>query len=42
MKIKLRVKRLYPSILIKYLGVKIDRVLHWHDEVNSIALKLNI
>ena len=22
-----------------YLGVKIDRFLHWHDQVNSIAVK---
>ena len=40
-KIKLNGKRLYPSNSIKYLGVKIDRFLHWHDHVNSIAVKLN-
>ena len=34
-------KRLYPSNSIKYLDVKIDRFLHWHDQVNSIAVKLN-
>ena len=36
-KIKLGGKRLYPSNLIKYVGIKIDRFLHWH---NSIAVKL--
>ena len=40
-KIKLSGKRLYPSNSIKYLGIKIDRFLHWHDQVNSIAVKLN-
>ena len=39
-KIKLSRKRLYPSNSGKYLGVKIDRFLHWHDQVNSIAVKL--
>ena len=40
MKIKLNGKRLYPSNLVKYLGMKIDRFLHWHDQVNSIAVNL--
>ena len=26
--------------LNKYLGLKIDRFLHWHDQVNSIAVKI--
>ena len=39
-KIKPSEKRLYPSNSIKYLGVKIDRFLHWHDQVN-IVVKLN-
>ena len=34
-------KRLHPSNSIKYLGVKIDRFLHWHYQVNSIAVKLD-
>ena len=33
--------RLYPSNSIKYLAVRIDRFLHWHGEVNSIAVELN-
>ena len=41
LKIKLSRKRLYPSNSVKYLGTKIDRFLHWHDQVNSIAVKLN-
>ena len=41
-KIKLSRKRLYPSNSVKYLGVRIDRFLHWHDQVNSITFKLNI
>ena len=40
-KIKLSGKRLYPSSSGKYLGIKIDRFSHWHDQVNSIAVKLN-
>ena len=40
-KIKLKGKRLYLSNSIKYLGVKIDRFLHWHDQGNSIAVKPN-
>ena len=40
-KIKLTGKRLYPSNSVKYLGVRIDKFLHWHDQVNNIAVKLN-
>ena len=40
-KIKLTGKRLYPSNPVKYLGVRIDKFLHWHDQVNNIAVKLN-
>ena len=40
-KIKLSVKRLYLSNSIKYFGMKIDRFLHWDDQVNSIVVKLN-
>ena len=41
MKIKLSGKRLYSSNSIKYLGINIDRLLHWYDQVNSIPVKLN-
>ena len=40
-KIKVSGKRLYPWNSIKCLGVKINKFLHWHDQVNSIAVKLN-
>ena len=41
LKIKLSGKKLHPSNSKEYLGIKIDRFLHWHDQVNSIAVKLN-
>ena len=40
-KIKLTGKRLYPSNSVKYLSVRIDKFLHWHDQVNNITVKLN-
>ena len=40
-KIKLNGKRLYASNSVKYLSVKSNRFLHWHDQVNRIAVKLN-
>ena len=40
-KIKLTGKRIYPSNSVKYLRVRIDKFLHWHDQVNSIAVKLS-
>ena len=40
-KIKLSGKKLYPSNSIKYLGVRIDRFLHWYDQMNKIAVKLD-
>ena len=40
-KIKLTGQWLYPSNSVKYLGVRIDKFLHWHDQVNDIAVKLN-
>ena len=40
-KIKLTGKRLYPSNSIKYLGVRVDKFLHWHDQVNNIAVRVN-
>ena len=41
MKIKLNGKKSYSSNSVKYLGIKIDRFLHWRDQVNSIAVKRN-
>ena len=40
-KIKVSGKRLYPWNSIKCLDVKINKFLLWHDQVNSIAVKLN-
>ena len=40
-KIKLTENRLYPSNSVKYLGVRIDKFLHWHDQVNNFVVKLN-
>ena len=34
---KLTGKRLYLSNSVKYLGVRIDKFLHWHDQVNNIG-----
>ena len=39
-KIKVTGQRLYSSNSVKY-GVKIDRFLHWHDQVNDIGVKLH-
>ena len=40
-KIKLTGQRQYPSKSVKYLGLRINKFLHWHDQVNNIAVKLN-
>ena len=40
-KVNLGGKRFYPSNSEKYIALNIDRFLHWHDQVNSIAAKLN-
>ena len=40
MKIKLTAKRLYPSNTVKFLSARI-KFLHWHDQLNNIAVKLN-
>ena len=41
MNINLSGKKLYPSNLEKYIGVRIDQFLHRHDQANNIASKLN-
>ena len=40
-KIKHNSKRLYPSISVKYLGIKIDENLNWKQHIHDIARKLN-
>ena len=41
LKIKLCGKRLYPTKIVKYLGVKIGTNLSWQYHVNSLSIKLN-
>ena len=41
LKIKLCVKRLYPTESVKYLGVKLDTNLSWKYCVNNLSIKLN-
>ena len=40
-KSKLSGKTLHPSNSEKYLGLRVDRFLHWYGQVNSIAVKLS-
>ena len=40
-KLKLNGKRLYPTNLVKYLGVKIDEHLTWKPHTYGISTKLN-
>ena len=40
-KIKLSRKRLYLSNSVKYIGVRIDKFLHCHNQKNNITMKLN-
>ena len=40
-KIKVTGQRFYPTNSLKYLGLRIDKFLHWHYQVNDIAAKLN-
>ena len=41
LKIKLCGKRLYPTEIVKYLGVKIDANLTWQHHVNDLSIRLN-
>ena len=40
-KIKLNLKRLYPSKSVKYLGIKIDENLNWKQHIHDITIKLH-
>ena len=40
-KVKLSCKRLYPSKLFKYLGIKIIENLNWKQHIHDIAIKAN-
>ena len=41
LKIKLCGKRLYPTVSVKYLVVKIDTNLTWQHHINDLLIKLN-
>ena len=41
LKIKLCDKRLYPTVSVKYLGVKIVTNLTWQHHINDLSIKLN-
>ena len=41
LKLKFNGKRLYTTDSIKYLGLKIDENLNWHQQINNVAVKLN-
>ena len=41
LKIKLCGKRLYPTVSVKYVCVKIDTNLSWQYHVNDLSIKLN-
>ena len=41
LKLKLNGKRLYTTNSVKYLGIKIDENLNWHQQINNVAVKLN-
>ena len=41
LKLKLNVKRLCTKNSVKYLGIKIDENLNWHEQINNVAVKLN-
>ena len=37
---KLNGKRLYTTNSVKYLGIKIDENLDWHQQINNVAIEL--
>ena len=41
LKLKLNGERLYTTNSVKYLGIKIDENLNWHQQINNVAVKLN-
>ena len=41
LKSKLNGKRLYPANSVKYLSIKTDGNLNWHEQINNFAVKLN-
>ena len=41
MKLKLNGKRIYTTSSVKYLGIKIDENLNWHQQISNDAVELN-
>ena len=41
LKLKSNGKKLYTTNSVKYLGIKIDENLNWHQQINNVAVKLN-
>ena len=41
LKLKLKGKRLCNANSVKYLDIKSDENLNWHQEINNVAVKLN-
>ena len=41
LKLKVNGKRLYTPNLVKYLGIKTEENLNWHDQIINVAFKLN-
>ena len=39
--LKLNGKRFYPTDLVKYLGIIIDKDVNWHHQVSNVAAKLS-
>ena len=40
-KIKLSGKKIYPTVSVKYLGVKTDQHLTWQHHINDLSVQLN-
>ena len=41
LKLNLNGKRLYTTDSVKYLTIKIDENVNWHQQINNVAVKLN-
>ena len=41
MTLKLNGKSLYTTNSVKYLGIKIDENLNWHENINNVAVELD-
>ena len=41
LKLKLNGKKLYTANSVKYLRIKLDENLNWHEQINNVAVKLS-